>query len=97
MSDKRVCLRLRTERSLLMELLSISRMAKRLGVTKQWLREQAVAGKVPCLAAGKQLLFSPMAVIDALAIQAARPVCRTERVKPLGSRIAALKQTGGKR
>lgn len=57
-----------------MELLSLSRMAVRLGVTQEWLREQAAARKVPCLVAGKRFLFNPVAVLDALAVQAARPV-----------------------
>jgi hypothetical protein len=57
-----------------MELLCLGRMAARLGVTQEWLREQAAARKVPCLRAGKRFLFSPVAVLDALAVQAARPV-----------------------
>jgi hypothetical protein len=57
-----------------MELLSLGRMAARLGVTQEWLREQAAARKVPALVAGKRFLFNPVAVLDALAIQAARPV-----------------------
>jgi excisionase family DNA binding protein len=54
------------------DLLSLGRMARRLGVTQQWLREQADAGKVPCLRAGKRYLFSVAAVQEALAVQAAR-------------------------
>lgn len=54
------------------ELLSLSRMARRLGVTKDWLREQADAGNVPCLQAGKRYLFHAAAVQEALAVQAAR-------------------------
>jgi len=57
-----------------MELLSLSRMAARLGVAQEWLREQAGARKVPALVAGKRFLFNPVAVLDALAVQAARPV-----------------------
>ncbi len=52
------------------ELLSLSRMARRLGVTKQWLREQADAGKVPCLPAGKRFLFNPTAIEAVLAERA---------------------------
>jgi len=54
------------------DLLSLSRMARRLGVTQQWLRDQADAGKVPCLTAGTRYLFNPVAVQEKLAIEAAR-------------------------
>lgn len=54
------------------ELLSLTRMARRVGVTQQWLRDQADAGKLPCLKAGNRYLFSPTAVQDALAVKAAR-------------------------
>ncbi len=54
------------------ELLSLSRMARRLGVRQQWLREQADVGKIPCLKAGNRYLFNPMAVQETLATKAAR-------------------------
>jgi len=54
------------------DLLSLSRMARRLGVTQQWLRDQADAGKIPCLKAGNRYLFNPVAVQEALAAKAAR-------------------------
>ena len=54
------------------DLLSLSRMARRLGVTQQWLRDQADAGKIPCLKAGNRYLFNPVAVQEALATKAAR-------------------------
>jgi hypothetical protein len=53
------------------ELLTLPRMARRLGVTQQWLRDQAEAGKVPCLKADRRLLFNPAAVQEALASKAA--------------------------
>ncbi|TWU06880.1 hypothetical protein CA54_52820 [Symmachiella macrocystis] len=53
------------------DLLSLARMARRLGVTQDWLREQADAGKVPCLLAGKRYLFNAVAVQDAVATKAA--------------------------
>ena len=53
------------------ELLSLSRMARRLGVTQEWLRHQANADKIPCLKAGKRYLFNPIAVQEALAAKAA--------------------------
>ena len=49
------------------ELFSLSRMARRLGVTQAWLREQADAGHVPGLKAGKRYLFNVDAVQEALA------------------------------
>lgn len=49
------------------ELLSLPRMARRAGVTQQWLREQADAGAVPCLKAGRRYIFSSTAVMEALA------------------------------
>lgn len=53
------------------ELLSMARMARRIGVTQQWLQEQADAGNVPCLKAGKRYLFNAVAVQEALAAKAA--------------------------
>ncbi len=54
------------------DLLSLSRMARRVGVSQQWLRDQADTGKVPCLKAGNRYLFNPSAVQSALAAKAAR-------------------------
>jgi len=54
------------------DLLPLSRMSRRLGVTQQWLRAEADAGKIPCLKAGNRYLFNPMAVQEALASKAAR-------------------------
>ena len=53
------------------ELLSLSRLARQLGVTQKWLREQADAGAVPSLKADSRYLFSPNAVRSALAVKAA--------------------------
>lgn len=53
------------------ELLSLARMARRLGVTQDWLRTQADAGLVPCLKAGRRYLFNAAAVQEALATKAA--------------------------
>ena len=54
------------------DLLSLSRMARRLGVTRQWLRDEADAGRIPSLKAGSRYLFNPVAVQEALAAIAAR-------------------------
>ena len=54
------------------DLLSLPRMARRLGVTQRWLREQSDAGGIPCLKAGTRYLYSPEAVEDVLAGRAAK-------------------------
>ncbi len=54
------------------DLLSLTRMARRLGVTQEWLRNQADTGKVPCLLAGNRHLFNPVAVEETLAAKAAQ-------------------------
>ena len=54
------------------DLLSLARMARRLGVTQQWLRDQADTGQIPCLKAGNRYLFNPVAAQEALAEKAAR-------------------------
>ncbi len=54
------------------EVLSLPRMARRLGVTQAWLREAAEVGNVPSLRAGRRLLFNPAAVEKAVAQQAAQ-------------------------
>lgn len=71
------------------ELTSLSRMARRLGVTRQWLRDQAEAGKIPCLDAGNRYLFNPEAVQEALAEKGARTRQGGDRNtvdKPMASR-----------
>ena len=52
-------------------LLPLNRMARRVRVTCAWLRDEADAGRVPCLRAGKRYLFSPEAVERVLADRAA--------------------------
>lgn len=55
------------------ELLTLARMARRLGVTMAWLRNMADAELVPCLKAGTRYLFNPQVVEARLAELAARP------------------------
>ncbi len=55
------------------EVLSLGRMARRIGVSRQWLRERAAVGDVPSLKAGTRYLFNPMAVEATLAAKAASP------------------------
>jgi len=47
-------------------------MARRLRVTVAWLREEADAGRIPCLRAGKRYLFNPEAVEAVLVARAAK-------------------------
>jgi hypothetical protein len=53
------------------ELLSLPKMARRVGVTQAWLREQADRGVVPCLIAGNRYLFASLIVEETLLRQAA--------------------------
>jgi hypothetical protein len=52
-------------------ILSLSRMARRLGVPQRWLRDEADAGRVPSIRAGTRYLFAPAAVGRVLAERAA--------------------------
>jgi hypothetical protein len=60
------------------ELLSLRRMAARLGVPSQWLKEQAEAGSVPGLKAGERWLFKPDVVAAAVSKMAAPSAKRRE-------------------
>lgn len=55
-------------------LLILERMARRLGVPSRWLREEAIAGRVPCLMAGGRILFSDIAVSACLRARAGETV-----------------------
>ena len=48
------------------KLLPVGPMARRLRVPVKWLRDEADAGRVPHLKAGKAVLFAPEAVEKAL-------------------------------
>lgn len=48
------------------QVFELRRMARAIGVTSKWLKEEAVAGRVPCLKAGTRLLFSRNATMAAL-------------------------------
>ena len=51
--------------------LSLARLAARLRLPREWLRDEALAGRLPCLRVGCKLLFNPAAVEQALAERAA--------------------------
>jgi hypothetical protein len=59
-------------------ILTLPRMARRLGVTAAWLRDEADGGRVPCLPAGKRYLFEPVAVERAIADRAAKSTNRAD-------------------
>lgn len=52
-------------------LVSLRPLAERLKVSAAWLREEALAGRVPVLRAGRRLLFNARAVERALLDRAA--------------------------
>ena len=54
-----------------MELLSLNQLAQALRLNRDWLRREALAGRIPCLRAGRRLLFNLEAVRAALAERAA--------------------------
>lgn len=54
------------------DLLTLTEMSRHIGVTQQWLREEAEAGRIPCLKAGRRLLFAPCAVREVLYAKASQ-------------------------
>jgi hypothetical protein len=53
------------------QLLRLSQLAHRLHLPRPWLRDEARAGRIPCLRIGRKLLFSLPAVERVLANRAA--------------------------
>ena len=53
-------------------LTKIGQMARILGVTVSWLREEAEAGRIPHLRAGDRFLFHRQTVLDVLTERAAK-------------------------
>ena len=45
-------------------------MARRAGITQQWLRDQAEAGEIPSLKAGHRYLFNSQVVLQTLVAKA---------------------------
>lgn len=52
------------------ELLHLSVAARRIGVTKKWLKAEATAGRVPCLRAGTSFLFDEATLKESLRTRA---------------------------
>jgi hypothetical protein len=53
------------------DLLTLPRLAARLRLPRAWLRDEAVAGRLPCLRVGRKLLFDLSTVERVLAERAA--------------------------
>lgn len=53
------------------ELLTLNRLARTLRMSRAWLKEEALAGRLPCLRVGRKLFFEVAAVRRELAQQAA--------------------------
>jgi hypothetical protein len=53
-------------------LLSLHRLAARLSLPAAWLKEEALAGRIPCLRVGRKLLFNVEAVEQTLTARAGR-------------------------
>ena len=53
------------------DLLTLHRLAAHLRIDRDWLRQEALAGRLPCLRVGRKLLFSLSAVECAIAERAA--------------------------
>ncbi|MEE9394449.1 MAG: hypothetical protein V3W41_18290 [Planctomycetota bacterium] len=53
------------------QLLRLAPLAQKLRLPATWLRDEAQAGRVPCLFVGKRFLFNEKAVIAALLQRAA--------------------------
>jgi hypothetical protein len=51
--------------------INLSKLAHRLRLPREWLRGEALAGRIPCLRVGRRLFFNPTAVEQALAERAA--------------------------
>jgi hypothetical protein len=54
-------------------LVSLNRLAAELRLPRNWLKQEAQAGRLPCLRIGRRLLFSVPAVEQVLADRAANP------------------------
>ncbi len=55
-----------------MEPITLNHLAAELKLPKEWLHQEAIAGRLPCLRIGRKLLFNLSAVNQALADRAAK-------------------------
>jgi excisionase family DNA binding protein len=56
-----------------MKLLNAGQLALALKLPRDWLKSEALAGRIPCLRVGRQLRFNLEAVEKALAERAGKP------------------------
>jgi len=54
-------------------LVNLNRLAVELRLPRNWLKQEAQAGRLPCLRVGRRLLFNRVAVEHVLADRAANP------------------------
>jgi excisionase family DNA binding protein len=54
------------------EPITLNRLATELKLPKDWLRHEAIAGRLPCLRVGRKILFNLSAVNQALADRATK-------------------------
>ena len=54
-------------------LVGLSRLSAELRLPRNWLKQEAQAGRLPCLRVGRRLLFNRVAVEQVLADRAANP------------------------
>jgi hypothetical protein len=81
------------------QLCSLSRLSGRLKLPRDWLRREALEGRLPCLKVGRKLLFNLAAVESVLASRAAleiksRPQLDSEsraRHSRISAEISAIK------
>lgn len=52
--------------SQLVNLRELARRLRRFGITHAWLKQEAEAGRIPCMRAGRRLLFNVEAVEESL-------------------------------
>lgn len=64
--------------SQLVNLRELARHFRRFGLTSQWLRKEAEAGRIPSMRAGRRLLFNVAAVEGALGRRAGGEVARDQ-------------------
>ena len=64
--------------------LSLHELAARVGLPAKWLKDEAKAGRIPCLKAGRFLVFNPLAVETAIAARAAESTIPAREVAHAG-------------
>ena len=62
--------------------ISLHQMSQRVGLPAAWLKSEAESGRIPCLHAGRRLMFNPEAVERILIDRARRRAGGGKGVKP---------------